>query len=460
MIVFYDYLHKLKGYEDLKDKEQNFKKLFYLIQIGANKLYTHIKARSLIHIVSHLDADGLSSAGQIIKFLKEKEVPFQFTVLKQVNEDTLKTLEESEADLFLFLDFGSQTELMEKFALMKRKDFLIVDHHQPKRQTFLLNINPYYCDLNGEIACTSTLTYFLINFIEDLKDFSYLALVGAIGDMQEEKGEFRGLNKLILDEAVERGIIEIKKEINLYGINILNLEEVLYRANLPFLPDFGSVVNLLTKLDLLNKNYLSLTKEEKEKLHKVLITLLSNYKLDIDTVFGKNYYLKGEENPYLANLKTYATFLNACGRLNKIKEAIGVILNLTRFKQKINEVMKEYKEEIKKALEWFEKNKENKEKIFETEDYLIINAEDNIKETLIGTLASVLINQTNKKGIISIAKEDKDNYKISIRTKEEEVPDLVKKLSKFGEFGGHKKAGGGRVKQATILEFIEYIKSL
>ncbi len=461
MINVYEHLEKLKQFEEFKEKKEEFKRLFYLIQIGANKLNAYVKAKSLIHIISHLDADGLSSAGQVIKFLKEKNVPFQYTVLKQINKDSLKTIENSEADFFIFLDFGNQTEIMEKFSLTKKKDVLIIDHHIPEQPiSFLLNINPYYCDLNGEIACTSTLTYFLINFIEESKKLSWLALVGAIGDMQEANSEFIGLNKLIIEEAVQNEIIEVKNEINLYGINILSLEEVFYRANLPFLPDYSTITNLLGKLDLLNKNYLNLSEEEKEKLHKVLITLIKNSGNSINSVFGKNYYLKGEENLYLRNLRTYATFLNACGRLGKIKESVGVMLGIEKYKQKVNDIMNEYKEEIKKMLEWFEKNKENKEKIFHTKDFLIINAGDEIKETLIGTLASVLINNVEKKGIISIAKEDKDNYKVSIRTKTEQIPELINKFREFGEFGGHKRAGGGRIKQTTLLKFIEYIKSM
>lgn len=460
VITYYSYLSKIRKIDELKNYEENFKKLFYLIQIGATKLYTHIKADSLIHIISHLDADGISSAGQIIKYLIKNNISFQYTVLKQINEDQLKTIEESEADLFVFLDFGSQIEIMEKFALKKRKDFLIIDHHKPERDTFLLNINPYFVDLNGEIATTSTLTYLLINNIEDYKELSYLALIGAIGDLQEEKGEFKGLNKLIMEEALEEKIVERKKEINLYGINILNLEEVFYRANLSFLDSYGTIKNLLKNLKLENRIYTSLTDKEKDKLHKTLISLVNSDKKLLNEIFGYNYYLVGETNPYLSNLKTYATFLNACGRLNKIEEAIGVILNIEKYKERIPQIMQEYKQEIKKILEWFEKNKDNKEKIFMTKEYLIINAEDEIKDNLIGTLASILINQTEKKGIISIAKEDKENYKVSIRTKNEEVPDLLKKLSNFGEFGGHKKAGGGRIKQTKLTDFLNFVKTL
>jgi single-stranded-DNA-specific exonuclease len=456
----YEYLKKVLELEEFKEKEEEIEKFFSLIQLGAHKLKTHIKAKSLIHIVSHLDADGLSSAGLVINFLKKEKVPFIHTVLKQINENTLKTILNSEADLFLFLDFGSQTKVMENFYLSVKKDILVIDHHYPEKETFITNVNPHYVGLEGDLISTAPLTYLLLNFIEDFKDFVYLALVGAIGDMQENKG-FTGFNKIILEEAIDNDIIEVKKGLDIYGINFLKLEDALFRAKELF-KSYSEIQNFLKKLNLLGKTYSSLNQEEREKLHKFLIDLIFLKGLKLEDFFGNIYYLKNEDNIFLKDLKVYSTFLNACGRLGLYSIADGVMLNVKEYKNQVKEVLKKYREEIMKALKWVEENRNNPEKIVEDENKLIINAENNIKDTLIGTVSSILMNQYNKNLVIGISKDTKtgDEYKISIRTKENKVQEIIKDLSSYGEFGGHLKAGGGRVKQTKITSFLNKIKKI
>ncbi len=458
---YFNYVKKVLSLEEFKDKEDEVKKFFSLIKIGAHKLKTHIKANSLIHIVSHLDADGLSSAGLVINFLKKHKVPFVHTVLKQVSEAYLDTIVNSEADLFLFLDFGSQTEVMENFQIVTKKDILVIDHHVPQRETFITNVNPYYAGLTGEIISSAPLTYLVLNFIEDFKDFVHLAIVGAIGDMQEEKGSLKGINKIILEEGLERDIIEAKKELNLYGISFLNLEDAFFKNGKLF-NSYAEIQNFLKRLGLFNKNYTQLSLEEKEKLHKVILDLIYLKGLEITDFFGYNYYLKNENNVYLKDLRAYSTFLNACGRLGLYSIADGVMLNVEEYKSQVKDVMKKYREEIMKALQWVEKNKENKDKVIFEEDKIILNAGDEIKDTLIGTVSSILMNQYNKNLVVGLSKDGKinDEYKISIRTKDEKVQEIIENVKDLGEFGGHQKAGGGKVKQAKITEFLRRIKAM
>ncbi|MEO2154611.1 MAG: DHH family phosphoesterase [Nanoarchaeota archaeon] len=460
MIQYYNYLKKALELEEFKDKEEELERFFSLIQLGAHKLKTHIKAKSLIHVVSHLDADGLSSAGLVINFLKEKKVPFIHTVLKQITPEYLETIVNSEADLFLFLDFGSQTSLIENFALITKKDILVIDHHKPERETFITNVNPYYSGLNGEIISSSPLTYLVLNFIEEFKEKVHLAIIGALGDLQEEKGVLKGLNKIIVDEAIENDIVEVKKELNLYGISFLRLEDVFFKNGKLF-ESYSEIQNFLKKLNLENKIYSQLSQKEKEELHKVLVDLIYLKGLELTDFFGNNYYLKNETNIYLKDLKAYTTFLNACGRLGLYSIADGVMLDVEEYKLQVKEVLQKYREEIMKALKWFEENKNNEEKVFIDNDKIIINADKEIKDTLIGTISSILINQYNKNMVIGVSKDTKtSDYKVSIRTKEDKVQEIINQVKELGEFGGHQRAGGGKVKQIKITQFFNKIKSL
>ena len=58
-------------------------------------------------------------------------------------------------------------------------------------------------------------------------------------------------------------------------------------------------------------------------------------------------------------------------------------------KEKAEELLNTYKRELVKGLNWFHDNRKT-DFIIEGEGYVVINAEGNVRETLIGTLASII----------------------------------------------------------------------
>jgi len=40
---------------------------------------------------------------------------------------------------------------------------------------------------------------------------AHIAIVGAVGDMQDSDGEMRSLNRIIVDDAVGLGLLKVKK---------------------------------------------------------------------------------------------------------------------------------------------------------------------------------------------------------------------------------------------------------
>ncbi len=124
------------------------------------------------------------------------------------------------------------------------------------------------------------------------------------------------------------------------------------------------------------------------------------------------------------------------------------------------EILTNYRREIVNALNWFYSNKD---KMVEKKKYVIINAENNVRDTMIGTLASIISNANiyRQKVILAMTYGLEGEIKVSARVGREIDINLrelligmVRKIGKF-EVGGHKKACGAVIPQEKEKEFID-----
>src|SRR3989344_3515145 len=84
-----------------------------------------------IRVISHLDADGLTSAAIISKALMRNGNEFNLSIVRQLDESVIKELSLENYNYFLFLDLGSGFLGMMNRYLGDRKIF-ILDHHIPE----------------------------------------------------------------------------------------------------------------------------------------------------------------------------------------------------------------------------------------------------------------------------------------------------------------------------------------
>ncbi|GAG99684.1 unnamed protein product, partial [marine sediment metagenome] len=72
---------------DFKDKIEKF---LEAVEIVTNSFINRIKEKnSSVHIYTHLDADGLSSGAILGKALFREKIPFQITVLRQLEKEEI-----------------------------------------------------------------------------------------------------------------------------------------------------------------------------------------------------------------------------------------------------------------------------------------------------------------------------------------------------------------------------------
>ncbi len=432
---------------------------------------TFSKIKTPIRVISHLDADGLSSASIMVKALKRLDKKFVLSIVKQISPQLLSELKKENYEVYIFLDTGSGN-LNDINKHLKNRIIFILDHHKPEEaETKFIHINPHLHGIDGnkEVSGAGIAYLFSRELSIENKDLAYLALLGATGDSQESKKGFTGLNKEILEDALSSGKIEIKIGLRMFGLQTRPLYKVLEYSTNPYIP--GITGNEQAAIDFLKginidptRKLIHLSEDELKNLVASIIIKRMGSEAEPEDVLGNIYLLKDhkEESP-TKDLKEFSTLLNSCGRLNKPSLGIGTCLNDKKSYEAAINLLSEYKKEIIDSLNWFYKNKESP-LVIESQDLVIINAEHNIRDTIIGTVAS-MVSKSNlyKPGtiIISMAHTLDANTKISIRVSGHKPNniDLREILAKITEkigysAGGHAFAAGSLIPQEKEQEFI------
>ena len=119
----------------------------------ANLILEHIGNGDVIHLHSHIDADGLSAAGIMGKALLRAGGKFRLRLERWMDEKVADRIAQENAAVTIFTDMGSgYLDLLgERLA---NRDVVILDHHQPVRsknppEITGFHVNPYGTGING-----------------------------------------------------------------------------------------------------------------------------------------------------------------------------------------------------------------------------------------------------------------------------------------------------------------------
>jgi len=94
----------------------------------ADKISTSKKKE--ITLISHIDADGITSMSIMARVLKRAKIRFKGIFLRQLDERTVEKIP-GDSSLKLFLDLGSGQQDILEVRGFKREEVLIIDHHIP-----------------------------------------------------------------------------------------------------------------------------------------------------------------------------------------------------------------------------------------------------------------------------------------------------------------------------------------
>lgn len=432
--------------------------------------------KQTVRIIGHHDSDGLSATSILVKCLERAGYNICVSVVKQITEKLITEIANESYSVVFFVDLGSGS-IEDISRILKEKNVFILDHHSTSKiNTHVFNVNPLLFDVDGgkEVSGAGVTYLFSKSFDNINKDLAYIALIGAIGDVQENKG-FHGINsEIILKDAIESGRIEVKQGLTLFGAYSRPLHKMLEYSTNPFIPGVsGSEIGAIKFLENLGikhkdkdvfRKMSNLTSDEMKTLITGIILTRVGSEDNPDDILGNVYLLKDEDVDLLKDLKEFSTLLNACGRLEKYATGIGTCLGISGSKKEAIKIISEYKMELVNGLNWFHKNR-GSNKIIEKEKYVILNAGEEIKETLIGTVISIM-SKTNlfKSGVILIgmAYTNDGLIKVSFRITGNADGINLKELSSIisgkcdnGVTGGHKEAAGALIKRKDENTFIK-----
>ncbi len=408
-----------------------------------------------ITVISHYDTDGICSAAIMATALQRLDKDFSIRIVKQLEKEIIENLPKD--CILMFLDLGSGS--LEHLNKLKNEIY-IIDHHEIpdiKLNKNIHIINPHL--YNEENLCGACLTYlFAKEMNSENRDLANLAVIGMVGDMLEKN--IGKLGNTIINDAE----IIIKKGLLLYPAT-RPLNKALEFSSSMFIPGVtGSsigAINLLKeagigKEDGRYKSLIELNEDEMSKL--ITAILLRMNEKNIEDFIGNIYLVKFFNR--LEDARELSAMINACSRLEHSNVAFSLCLGNKRAKKKAEKIYAHYKQHLISGLNFVSTTKK-----IEGDNYVIINTKNNIKDTIIGTIASILsMSPSYKEGtaIITMA-HNKDKIKISARIAgrngrniREVLDSVVKEIG--GESGGHASAAGCLISKNKEKEFIELLK--
>ncbi len=447
-----------------------------------NKFENHIKeaARRLkelnpktVRVVSHLDTDGICSCSLLVKALSLLDIEYSCSIVHQIDEKVVSELSTESYECIIFSDLGSgQLELIEE--KLGGKKIFILDHHEPQEKTSedIVHVNPHLFGINGssEISGAGVVYLFARELNPLMEDYAHIAVIGAVGDVQDKEG-FSELNKAILDTAVSKGKIKVINGLQLFGAQTKPLHKTLQYNTDPYIPgisgsESGSI-QFLKQIGIEPKEKGDWRKliDLSEKELQTLVEGILMQEPEAESIVGPVYILDKERkgSPF-REVKEFSTLLNACGRMDCPSIGIGSCLGDPNMKRKALENLGNYKREIVDAMRWYN-DEANSKYVIRGDKYLIINAGENIRPTIIGTVASIISNSPDlEEGtfILTAARMHDDKTKASIRITghnqnvelNQIMNNVIEKLG-YGLAGGHENAAGAMFPTRMEEEFIE-----
>ena len=487
---------------------ETFEELFKALKEAKDYFYKSLNRSNLmVHIYTHLDADGLSSGAILGKALYREQISFQIRILKQLEKEEISKIKEQlelEENFVILTDFGSgqYLEFMNEKEITRElnNNLLIIDHHLPqnvnnkddpqiaevKNNSKPWHINPYFYGINGSNEVSAAgLTYLFSKTINQNNiDLASIALVGAMGDIQNQAANraFFGLNIQILEDAVNTNQVEVIDDLIFSPIKPLN-EAIAYSndLNLPGISGNSSISLLflkkvgilMEKTDGTIKTLNDLDKNEKRKLSSAIIEYALKYQIEPEDITQnlviKRYLLKNEMmGSELHEIHEFSNLLNSCGRSENGSLGIAIAMGDRREAyQKAQNQLLEYRKMIMNFMNWLQEGN----KIQELENIQYFFGEGRIPDTMVGTIASMLIFDKGElidknKPILGCAKREKEGvFKISARAdkriveKGVNLSEAIRKTLETSNLdvlgGGHPPAAGTKVPIEKIDIFLK-----
>ncbi|MHC1632017.1 MAG: DHHA1 domain-containing protein [Methanotrichaceae archaeon] len=436
-----------------------------------------IRCQKDVIVASHVDADGLTSAGVTCIMLERAGIEYKPLFFKQLDNPALCQIADMGPDLVIFTDFGSgmQNEICELGL-----NAVVADHHLPSGSGIDLHINPHLVGLDGATDMSGSGASFLLAraLNKQNDDLADLAIVGAVGDLQDlANGHLVGINRNILEIGTKVGVLSCERDLKLFGKQTRQVFKMLEFSQDPYIPGLSgnedACISFLKDLGIRLRGerwrrWIDMNQEEKAKIASGLVRRglragLSNAQLE--RLVGEVYVLLREkEGTELRDASEYSTLLNATARYGYSKVGLDVCMGDRG--QALDEARILLKEHRKNLVNGLKLVKDQGLRSLDHVQYF--DAGDKIPDTIVGIVAGMSIQMADRsKPILAFAKDENGNLKVSARGTQDLVRsglNLAEALSESvgklgGAGGGHNVAAGATIPPETKKEFLELINA-
>jgi len=410
------------------------------IKEKAKELAGIIEKQEEISIVTHCDADGIAGAAIAKKALDEIGIKNDVKIVKYLSKKILQSL--NKFTWLIDLGNGELSNI--------NGNVIVTDHHYSKEQ-YEKALNPFYYGIDGELEISAAGLSYLIASNFATMDGS-LAIIGAIGDLQDIKfGKLVGINR----EILKNSRIEIKEDIRIYGREKPLYKMLAYSSN-PIIPGIfertKNAIGFLKRIGInYNKSWKECSKKEKKKILSEIIKILIKKGFSygyITRIFGEVYEMDGKD------VREYATILNSIAKYGHGEEAIKMCIE-EKFAADV--LLERHRKKICSYIEFA------KRKLEEYRGIYYFHGGNYILDTVVGTVAGMLLRQEEIPSPMIAFAENKEGIKVSARApyilveKGLNLSMAIKNAAKElgGSGGGHRAAAGAVIPKGMEERFLQ-----
>ena len=452
------------------------------LSLFKDKISDCIKSQKSISITTHIDCDGLTSGSIIAKALIREGAKCTLRTSKEFSKNIVESFKTDSRDFHIVTDLGGGfgKDLNQTLG----DDWIVLDHHQiseeEKDNQNVINAWKYEMDGGSEI-CAGGMAYLAAMALDEKNsDLSEIAVVSALGDRQDQgdRKSFTGKNFEIANTAKELGLVEMDLDLLLVGRETRPLAEAIAFTSQPFIE--GLTWNKETCLSILKSSGIKLKEEGRwrvpaelnEEEKKLVIKTITDFSPDKNTtevmseLIGYTYtFPKEDKRSFLRDGREYSTMLNSCGRINR--SGVGMAICMGDRNQVLTEgegILTDYRKKIKEYMNILSNERW---RISENENCIMVNGEDIVPETMTGTISSLIAGSPKNVGKIVILRTRGEANTIKFSSRKSfgckskiNLSELMRTgAEKFdGIGGGHNAAAGAKITKDKLDEFLKYLE--
>jgi single-stranded-DNA-specific exonuclease len=454
------------------------------------KVRSTVEGGNEIAIITHLDADGITSGSIMAMTLRRMGARFSLRTVSDLNSSVVEKMKAEGRDFYVITDLGGGWASHLRKALGDK--WVIIDHHEITEEEILTDdggqiLNPWKFGIDGGREVSAGGMAYMVASALDFKnrDLSAIAVVSAVADRQDQgdKKSFFGLNAEILKTAQSLGLVSVDLDIILTGRETRPVHEALAYTLFHYIDGltwnteacYLLLKNAGIKLKDDSSRWRALaefSQEEKSTIVEAVAKFVDSSDkrvsdILLDDLIGYVYTLSREDKrSQLRDAREFSAMLNACGRIGKA--GVGIAMSMGDRNMALSageEIMDMYKMTLRNNISTIFSEKW---RLADDGKTTFVNGDGILEEGMLEAVSTLLSGSPSLRGrllfVRTLAKEG--TYKFSSRKcldckSQANLGVIMRQCSNAlnGAGGGHSAAAGCSIPSSALDDFIAGIKA-